>query len=83
MLNTKLVPGALHGAEISPDGLKELDALATSLTNALVQHMHADVRERGGKTITDADVERATLKLFGHEMGMTLVQHALSFRHRG
>lgn len=83
MIQAKIIPGALQGAEMSADALTDLDEAASALTSALVDEMHNEVRTRSAVTITDADVERATLKLFGEQLGMSLVQHALNFRHRG
>ena len=83
LINAKIIPGALQGADISPEALHDMDDMASALTSALVGHMHDEVRARSQKTITDADVERATLKLFGEHLGMSLVQHALNVRHHG
>lgn len=83
MINAKIIPGALQGADISTDALHDMDNMASALTSALVTEMHSNVRARSMKTITDADVERATLKLFGEHLGMALVEHALNFRHHG
>lgn len=83
MIKAKVVAGALQGAEIRPDALTQLDALATSVANALVAEVHSSVKARGLKTIREDDVRDATLTLFGDELGMMLLQHALNVRHRG
>lgn len=83
MLKAKIVSGALQGAEIRPDALQQLDAIASTVASALIAEVHDTTEARGQKTIQEQDVQAAALKLFGEELGMKLVQHALNVRHRG
>ena len=83
MIKTKILSGALQGAEIRPDALHDLERMVSDVVLAMVKEVHADRKEHGSRVINEADIERATLRLFGQELGVALVQHALDVRHRG
>ena len=87
MLKIKILSGALQGGEIRDDALRDLETMASSVAAAVVQEVHAVATQRGGAgspvVLTEADVETATLHLFGEQLGASLVQHALNVRHRG
>lgn len=83
MLKVKILSGALQGGEIREDALKELEAVASQVAHAVVKEVHAAAKQRGTKVLTEADVEQATLQLFGEELGAALVHHAVDVRHRG
>lgn len=86
MIKAKIVSGALQGAEIRPDALNQLDIIAAGVATALVDEVHASLECRSPKshkTIQEQDIQAAVLKLFGEQLGMSLVEHALNVRHRG